>query len=439
MTTLRHLDRMLAIASALTIAACGGGSGTDTPDNGAPPTDNGTPPADNGVDDDQGAAGEVSHVVMAYDDATQVTYMVQVPDLAAETMSSFTGTSVPKLAVAVAFGDDPYFYVGSSDGPAVTRYEVTADGIVEDDEVSFENEGTTATGGYQSNLILVSRTKAYYIDQGNSQLVIWNPTTMTVSGTSSFDSINEVGARSGISGFPIRVGTKYFYGVGWFTMATLDVLHGAAVLVIDSADDSATLVRDEDERCGYSFSVVEGTDGLYVGTEAFGAAQHALSMGTAAPCMLRFDPDTLTFDDTYQVALESLVGDVPAGTLVPGPTAGTAYLRALDFATLGFTLDEWKTGGPSGTSMGNARVLSTQPAWAWYELTLGDTPTATLLTHARSSAATLGIELGAGQRVIPEYAGPRTHLRSFTGNTYGSVGLDAQGNVRSAVRVVVTP
>ena len=109
--------------------------------------------------------------------------------------------------------------------------------------------------------------------------------------------------------------------------------------VIDTANDSVSVVRDAAERCGYSFSVVEGTDGLYVGTESFGAAQRALSATSAAPCMLRLDPDTLTFDADYQVALEPLVGDIPAGTLVPGSEPGKAYLRALDFAKLGYTIE----------------------------------------------------------------------------------------------------
>ncbi len=443
MKKMKYPHLVLALVSALTVGACGGDSGATVVDNGVadnglPPGDNGTPEDNGMVTEDAGPTGVVSHVVLAYDDQAQVTYFVQVPAFGTSATSSFTGISVPKLAITVAFGDDAFFYVGSADGPAVTRFEVTPTGIIEDEEVSFENEGTTVTGGYQSNLILVSPTKAYYIDQANSQIVVWNPTDMTVTDTIEHESINEAGVRTGISGFPIRVGTKYYYGLGWFNSTTLDGVHGAAVLVIDSADDTATIVRDADDRCGYSFSVVEGTDGIYVGTEAFGSAQHALSAGTAAPCMLRLDPDTLEFDEDYQVALESLVGDVPAGTLVPGPSAGTAYLRALDFTALGVSLQDWMTGGAGGTSMGNARVLSTQPAWVWYQVALGETPTATLLTHPASSAATLGVVTGGGT-LIPQYAGPRTFLRNFTGNTYGDVQLDAQGNVRSAVRVVVAP
>ncbi len=429
---------ILAFALAVGAAACG--DDDSKPDNGEQNDDKSDAGEPNNGDGDAGGEpeGDISYVAIAQGEG--VSYLVQVPALGAGAMSDFTGVEVPGAAVGVSFGDDPYVYVGSNNGPEIVRFEAKKDGLVEDVRISLAAQGTTSTSGYQSNLLLVNKEKAYLIDNSNSQIVIWNPTTMTVTGKIEHASINEAGLRTGISGFPVFAHDKFFIGVGWLNAQTLEVIHGAAVLVIDTTNDTATVVRDPAERCGYSFSVVEGADGIYVGTESYGAAQHALSAATQAPCMVRLDPQTLTFDADYQVALSDLVGGAPAGTLVPGPEIGKAYLRALDEGALGMTIAQWLTGGQGGGPVGNGRVLSSRAAWSWFELTLGDTPSATLLPYAPTSGATLRIDTGAGT-LIPEFdnANSRTALREFSGHVYGDIVLDAQGHVRAVTRVVVQP
>ena len=198
-----------------------------------------------GEDPDGGPVPETidRYIATVYDTDSEITYLAELDALTGT--ADFTGTQVVGSTIAVGFGDDPYVYIGSSASSTIGRYEFTVDGMVLDEEIDLLNEGTTATSGYQSHLILVDRTKAYYIDVPNNQLVIWNPTEMTITGSEDFSApIAMADMRSGIGGFPVQVGTKLFYGVGWLDATTLEVVGGAAVLVIDTTDDTAELVRE---------------------------------------------------------------------------------------------------------------------------------------------------------------------------------------------------
>ena len=65
-------------------------------------------------------------------------------------------------------------FVGSSESPTITitRYEEVNGALVEGQTVSFLNLGVTSTAG---QIALISDTKAYYLDRGTLQIVIWNP------------------------------------------------------------------------------------------------------------------------------------------------------------------------------------------------------------------------------------------------------------------------
>src|SRR5690606_9502059 len=158
---------LVGLAAALAFAACGDDSpGTDAP-----------------VNDIRFTEG---YVVIGQ--ADPVSYLMGVEALASGATVGFDdGVEIPGVAIGVSFGDDPYLYVGASDAPEIVRYALTEQGLVEDARVSLAGAGTTSVGGYQSNLLLVSKEKAYYIDQAKDQLVVWNPTTMEVTGSVEFD------------------------------------------------------------------------------------------------------------------------------------------------------------------------------------------------------------------------------------------------------------
>lgn len=186
---------------------------------------------------------------------------------------------------------------------------------------------------------------------------------------------------------PVRDGDKLYGFAAW--REGLAITPRVAVVVVDTKTDAVEIV--EDDRCGYARDGVLRDGKLYVATEAFGSAAHYLDDTNPAPCMLRFDTATRTFDADFMVVLSSLFDGKPAGSLVVGPD-NQAFLRVLDTEAV-----------PEGVS--NPRVLASVPAWDWYTLTPGDEPDV-----AKVKGAAL-----AGGSVLPFKLGRRSFTPLFIG------------------------
>src|SRR5690606_32540249 len=178
---------------------------------------------------------------------------------------------------------------------------------------------------------------------------------------------------------PVRHGDKLYTFPGW-RLSPMETVARAAVVVVDTTTDEATIV--EDTRSGYVRDGVMGSDGkLYVATEAFGSAAYHLNDENPVPRLLRFDPEKEEFDPDFSVDLGSLFGGAAAGSLIVGP-GNQAFLRVLD--------EEAAPEAPA-----NARVLASAPAWGWVTLTVGDTPSASLIEGAPlSGGSTVPFTLG---------------------------------------------
>ena len=81
---------------------------------------------------------------------------------------------------------------------------------------------------------------------------------------------------------------------------------------------------------------VVGSDGqVYLATEAYRAAVKRTAQANPdvpAPCLLKFDPQTATFDPAFYKELGTLTNGGATGSLLQGP-AGSGFLRVLDEST----------------------------------------------------------------------------------------------------------
>lgn len=283
---------------------------------------------------------------------------------------------VPGRALGVGIPKSGSLYVAGSEGPTVTRYSLTSEGRLEESGVvSFEGKGVKSIGEYQSQFQFISGTKAYYFDGRTSQAIIWNPSDMTVTGSINLPGISVEGAILTFSALPIRRENQVIMPLGWRLTTTGGIVKQAGVVVIDTRTDAAKIVKDE--RCGYVREGVVGPDGMvYLATEVYGAAVRRVAGGdTPVPCMLKFNPQTLTFDPSFHVELDKLVDGGTVGTLFPGPN-GTAYLRVLDESLIAVK--------PETT----ARFMASAPVWKWWRLQfnpLTATPVASLPASTGSS------------------------------------------------------
>jgi hypothetical protein len=265
-------------------------------------------------------------------------------------------------------GTGTLYTAGDEDG-TVTRWELKADGSLgQGATVSFANQGVKAIGEYQGNLYFVSATKAYYFDSENAQMIIWNPTAMTVTGSVPLKGLAVEGTALVFSAQPVARGTQVLVPVAWLKVPSRTVYKQLGMVSIDTTTDTATIATDT--RCGYAREGVLGTDGqVYVATETYGAAAYRMVGGdTPTPCLVRFDPVALKFDDAFYKELSSLTGGKVTGSILAGP-GGKTYLRVLDETVHPVVAGE------------HPRAVASAPAWNWWQLDLGSvsaTPVASL-------------------------------------------------------------
>ncbi|WP_437291688.1 hypothetical protein [Sorangium sp. So ce406] len=332
------------------------------------------------------------------------------------------GVEVLGRALGVGPDGGGAVFVASDAAATVTRYDLQQDGSLEEgDTVSFQGKGLAKIGEYGSQFHFVSETKAYFFDGPTAQVVVWNPEEMAVTGDIPLESLVIPDATLTYSSAPpLRLGGDVITFGGWRVGPEVPSL--AAVVVVDSATDEATVVTDE--RCGYVRDGVEGPDGMiYVATEAYGAAVHRLNPdNAAAPCMLRFDPETRQFDPDFHVELGALFDGDTAGSLFGGPD-GKAFLRVLDESAFEIAADT------------HPRVLASAAAWRWASVTLGDTLEATVLDAEPSGGSILSVALGDRAFLLAFDGQESTTLHELGEDGPRAAALTAPGLAFSAVKL----
>jgi hypothetical protein len=312
----------------------------------------------------------------------------------AATLSLDKAISVPGRALGVGIARSGSIFVGQDEGSKLTRYTLSSDGTLkEDGNVSFAAYAVESIGEYQNNFQFVSPAKAYYFDGNSSQVIVWNPTDLTVTKAIPIEGLSIPGASIIFSPSPVRRDNQVIMPVGWRVGGTVTKLAG--VVSIDTRTDTATLVKDE--RCGYVHSAVLGTEGqVYLATEVYGAAAHRVAPNNnPAPCVLKFNANTLTFDPAFYKELNPLVGGAATGALYPGPQQGTAYVRVLDESI------------PPETAFSNARILASGAGWQWWKVDL-NTWAATKQEAFPSTTGSAFLYEAEGQTLYSEFAAGST-------------------------------
>ncbi|WNG19585.1 MxcI protein [Cystobacter fuscus] len=309
-----------------------------------------TPPAPT---DPNGPRYALVTQVLTADEPTSYIVVTNKVDQAAA-LSLDNAIQVPGRALGVGIGKSGSIFVGVDEGSKLTRYTLSDNGTLQENgTVSFDAYGVKTIGEYQGNFQFVSPTKAYYFDGTSSQAIVWNPTDMSVTKAIKLEGLSIAGSSIIFSPSPVQRANQVIMPVGWRVGPTVTKMAG--VVSIDTRTDTATIVKDE--RCGYVHSSVLGADGqVYLATEVYGSAAHRLGPdNNPAPCLLKFNPDTLQFDPSFYKDLNSLAGGAVTGALLPGPQ-GTTYVRVLDESI------------PPQSSFSSARVLASGAGWQWWKV-----------------------------------------------------------------------
>jgi hypothetical protein len=211
----------------------------------------------------------------------------------------------------------PYVYVGASDAPTITRWELRPDGTLHEGKtLSFADFGITRAS--VGNDLFYAADKAYLPDDANQQLIVWNPRSMEITGTIELPTAAD-GALVPWTAVAVRR-DSVLVSVSWqedFSGDWSNFGDHVELITIDPKTD-AVLDTSTDPRSSYAFwGSLDGKGTAYFSPMSYYAPIRSM-LGAdrgIASIALRVLPGARAFDPDYAVDLSELVGGRPAGNL----------------------------------------------------------------------------------------------------------------------------
>ncbi|NTX01702.1 MxcI [Myxococcus sp. CA040A] len=283
----------------------------------------------------------------------------------------------PRLYAAKGVG---FFAIGAGESPTITRYEVKDGALTPGASISFQNLGVKRMGAQAVHF--VSATKAYYKDDAQGQIIVWNPAEMAVEKTLALPAeFTKAGYVTGLSQWATREG-EAFFAVGWSTSTYDTVLPGSVLVRIDTATDA--LSWSSDERCRDLTKTGRQGDTLYFFSGVINGLGYAVKGAQDAgqqDCFLRIPAGQQTFDTGFVGSVASALGENNVGTIIALTENGTAWLQVADTTITpsapGTTYSEWYSKGwswwqvPLATLSAPSRVDAAPGAYSGFTLTSG--------------------------------------------------------------------
>lgn len=297
----------------------------------------------------------------------RTTYFQVIPSLDAEArVTNENAVEAAGNGVLLTRGRD--IFLGLAESPEWVRYTVAEDGtLAETGRMSLANHGFTYVD--YGNAI-VADDLAVSVGSQAGVAVTWNPQTMEILDTIQLPHLAREGydvevwttvAEDGLLYIPAR--WSDWEGGRIYPLVSTTIVDPRAGTILGVA---------EDDRCASGGRVVFAEDGYtYVLGDGrnYSAQMFANAAGTevAPNCLLRIAPGETDFDPDYHVEIPSLTGGLEVVTEIevatPGAGVGFAWMfhpEALpaDIEPVDFTF--WS-----------------YPVFELWQLTLGDTPSAT--------------------------------------------------------------
>jgi uncharacterized protein DUF4374 len=277
----------LALLAAPFALACGSSDGTILP---APAPGEGSAPA-------------VMLSVISSNPDGRLTYVGAFPDVP----SGEVGVdSMLEFGDAYYYAFDGSIFVWEREQAAITRYEVGDDmSLARGNTISFVSYGFK----FGAELTFVSPTRAYMNVSEQDLVIVWDPSTMEVTGTFPAN----LPTPEGLDTFPVQIG-RSGDNVYWAVISTnYDAVevYPKNVLAIAPADEDGPVTIVEDDRCvpalgGY----ITGNGDIYLVGGADADAIRAYNPAAAYPptCVVRVKANATEFDPDFFIDLTQATG-----------------------------------------------------------------------------------------------------------------------------------
>lgn len=295
-------------------------------------------------------------------DGNRVSY-AQIIDNLEGHFTNKAGLEAAGNAAFLASGSD--FFYGLAESPEWVRYS-TKRGFAETGRLSFLNYGITYMDF--ANAIVDEETAVSVLTEAYVA-VVWNPKTMTITGTIDLSSLRKDGysleayttvAHDGLVYVPAK----------WVNWETATVLQLVNMTVLDP-EKLEIVASAEDDRCGAAgrvtfddrgYAYVMG-DGRNQSMQEFAAAR---GEPTVPNCLLRIAPGDTDFEDDFFYTIPELTGGLDSMTEME-----PAHLDS----GIAFSTMKYENRIPEGLDRVNFEHWGV-PAYKRWRITLGDAPTA---------------------------------------------------------------
>lgn len=255
----------------------------------------------------------IQNVVIGVDGDTS--YINALPNLEPQTVDFASAVEVPGWGDLWVIGD--MAFVSSGEAPTVTRYAIDDDGVLtEDGTLSFQAYGFSRVG--LTSQLLVSATKAYAINTVERQAVIWNPTTLAITGTFALpalpnrDALRLVGPSADRAS-AVRDGYAFLV-LYWADYDEYAMANDSVILVLDTTTDA--VVDAISVPCPeLNFSTVDTDTGdVYFSNWGFSIAS-TIVHGTASACAVRILDGERTLDPSFSLTFTDVTDGREASSL----------------------------------------------------------------------------------------------------------------------------
>ncbi len=317
-------------------------------------------PVDGGSDDSGTEAGPLYSVGAVVQDPEGRTLYLHTVSSLDQDLTNDTAVEVPGNSRHWAY--EGAVYVALAEAPEIVKYVPDAAGVLtEAGRVSF---GSYGLASIPAGNAFISPTKAYLFYEAGYQLLVWNPTTMTITASVSLASLMRATYSVELH-MPVIHGTRVYVPVRYANFMAYEIVPDVNMLILDT-DTDAVLGVASDDRCVAASTPSITADGtVYVAADGRSFLAQIVAMGamqTPPPtCVLRILPGALDFDTAFLTDVPALTEGKELATALWTVTPGVAYARLFHEEDV-----------PEGT-MAYGTGFWSVPAFRLWRFTLGDT------------------------------------------------------------------
>jgi hypothetical protein len=204
-----------------------------------------------------------------------------------------------------------WVFAWEREAATLTRYGVGEDFSLFQDGEKLSFLGYSGGGEFAGGeLAFVSTTRAYALSSELDVIVVWNPTTMEITGTVAMQPPDAPDGFVSFAHHPTVVGDK----VIWEIVSTNDEteeIHHSVMLAVASAVTDEPVRYVTDERCaGANGGYMDERGDYYVRADGYWGyyAAYGDRASEVQTCVLRLRAGESEFDPDYMLPMESLTG-----------------------------------------------------------------------------------------------------------------------------------